>query len=100
MSLRGRIFIGSIWAATDRFGTIFLQFIVNLVLARLLMPSDYGCIGMLTIFIVVAQVLIDGGFGSALIQKKLKRDFTDDEWIYYVGRNVPRRHMKLFNTNE
>lgn len=70
MSLRGRIFIGSIWAATDRFGTVFLQFIVNLVLARLLMPSDYGCIGMLTIFIVVAQVLIDGGFGSALIQKK------------------------------
>ena len=70
MSLGEKIFVGSIWAATDKFGTIFLQFIVNLVLARLLMPSDYGCIGMLTIFIVVSQTLIDGGFGSALIQKK------------------------------
>ncbi len=48
-----------------------LQFISNLVLARILMPSDYGAIGMLMIFIAVSQVIIDGGFGSALIQKKI-----------------------------
>ncbi len=47
-----------------------LQFVVNLILARLLMPSDYGAIGMLAIFIAVSSTLIDGGFGSALIQKK------------------------------
>ena len=32
---------------------------------------------------------------AALIQRQLKRDFTDEEWAYYVGRNVPRRRMKL-----
>ncbi|WP_416334068.1 oligosaccharide flippase family protein [Bacteroides pyogenes] len=39
----------------------------NIVLARLLMPEDYGCIGMLTIFIVISNALIHGGFVSALI---------------------------------
>ncbi|WP_300901438.1 lipopolysaccharide biosynthesis protein [uncultured Bacteroides sp.] len=70
MSLGSKVLSGTIWASLDRFGTIFLQFFVNLVLARLLTPADYGCIGMLSIFLVVSQVLVDGGFGSALIQKK------------------------------
>lgn len=65
-----QIFSGTIWAAIDKLGTMALQFIVNLILARLLMPADFGIIGMLYIFIAVAQTLIDGGFGSALIQKK------------------------------
>ena len=70
MSLGAKILSGPIWVSVDKFGTMFLQFFVNLILARLLTPADYGCIGMLAIFIVVSQVLIDGGFGSALIQKK------------------------------
>ena len=45
---------------------------VNLVLARLLLPREFGAIGMLEIFIVVSQVLIDGGFAAALIQKKIR----------------------------
>ena len=49
-----------------------LQFGVNLVLARLLLPREFGAIGMLEIFIVVSQVLIDGGFAAALIQKKIR----------------------------
>lgn len=69
-SLGGKAFSGAIWASVDKFGTMALQFFVNLILARLLMPSDFGCIGMLAIFIVVSQTLIDGGFGSALIQRK------------------------------
>lgn len=70
MSLGNQALSGTLWATIDRFGTMVLQFVVNLILARLLTPADYGCIGMLAIFIVVSQVLIDGGFGSALIQKK------------------------------
>lgn len=70
MSLSSKVLSGTIWASFDKFGTVLLQFSVNLVLARLLTPSDYGCIGMLAIFLVVSQVLVDGGFGSALIQKK------------------------------
>ncbi|WP_304633827.1 oligosaccharide flippase family protein, partial [uncultured Muribaculum sp.] len=73
---------GAIWATIDRFGNMALQFIVNLVLARLLMPDDFGAIGMLAIFIAVSQVIIDGGFGNALIQKKNPSQ-TDYSTIFY-----------------
>ncbi|MCM1076578.1 MAG: lipopolysaccharide biosynthesis protein [Bacteroides sp.] len=61
---------GTVWSGVDRIGNMCLQFGVNLILARLLLPSDFGAIGMIEIFIVVSQVLIDGGFTSSLIQKK------------------------------
>lgn len=73
---------GAIWASIDRFGFMALQFGVNLILARLLTPADFGIIGMLAIFIAVSQVLIDGGFGSALIQKKNPTQ-TDYSTIFY-----------------
>lgn len=60
---------GVFWSAIDRFGVVLLQFVINLVLARLLTPNDFGLVGMILIFIVVSQTLIDSGFGSALIQK-------------------------------
>ena len=59
-----------LWNAVQRFGTMTISFISNLVLARLLLPDDFGCIGMLAIFISLSEVFIDGGFGAALIQKK------------------------------
>ena len=59
-----------IWTALQRYSTMFIQFISGIILARLLTPYDYGCIGMLVIFMVLAESFIDGGFGSALIQKK------------------------------
>lgn len=69
-SLGHKVITGTIWSSIDRIGTMVLQFVVNLILARLLMPEDFGYIGMLAIFISISQTLIDGGFGSALIQKK------------------------------
>lgn len=53
-----------------------------MVLARLLSPDDYGCIGMLAIFIAVSMTFIDGGFGSALIQKKspTQEDYSTIFW--------------------
>ena len=59
-----------VWTALQRYSTMFIQFISGIILARLLTPHDYGCIGMLMIFMVLAEAFIDGGFGSALIQKK------------------------------
>ncbi len=77
-SLGNKAAKGAIWAITDRFGTMALQFSVNLILARLLLPEDFGEIGMLAIFIALSQVLIDSGFGSAIIQKKnpSQRDYS------------------------
>lgn len=58
------------WMAVQKYSTMIIQFISGIILARLLTPFDYGCIGMLSIFMVLAEAFIDGGFGSALIQKK------------------------------
>lgn len=69
-SLKKKATAGMAWSALQRYSTMLIQFISGIILARLLTPYDYGCIGMLTIFMVLSETFIDGGFGSALIQKK------------------------------
>ena len=59
-----------VWTALQKYSMMFIQFVSGIILARLLTPYDYGCIGMLSIFMVLAESFIDGGFGAALIQKK------------------------------
>ena len=68
-SLKERTIWGMIWVGIQRFGLVIISFLSNIVLARLLSPDDFGYIGILTVFIAVSNVFIDGGFGSALIQK-------------------------------
>lgn len=69
-SLKKKAASGMVWTALQKYSTIGIHFISGIILARLLTPYDYGCIGMLSIFMVLADAFIDGGFGSALIQKK------------------------------
>lgn len=69
-NLKQKAAAGVIWTALQKYSTMFIAFVSGIVLARLLTPHDYGCIGMLSIFMVLAESFIDGGFGSALIQKK------------------------------
>lgn len=69
-SVKQKTISSMLWNALQRFGTVLLTFISNLVLARLLFPEDFGCIGMLSIFIALSKTFIDGGFGAALIQKQ------------------------------
>ena len=57
------------WSLIEAICVRGLQFIVGIVLARLLLPEQFGLIGMLSIFIAVAQAFLDSGFGAALIQK-------------------------------
>ena len=52
-----------IWTALQKYSTMLISFISGIILARLLTPYDYGCIGMLMIFMVLAEAFIDGGFG-------------------------------------
>ncbi len=59
-----------IWSVTERFGNQGIQFLIGLMLARLLIPEDYGLLGMLLVFISIAQVFVDGGFSAALIRKR------------------------------
>jgi teichuronic acid exporter len=64
------IFSSLIWKFLERSGTQVVQFVVSIILARLLSPEDFGVIALVLIFIQLANVFIQSGFNSALIQKK------------------------------
>jgi O-antigen/teichoic acid export membrane protein len=55
------------WKLMERGGTQGIQFIVQMVLARLLVPKDYGIIALVAIFIIIANVFVQSGFNTALI---------------------------------
>lgn len=73
------------WSAIERLATQAVQLMIMLVLARMLGPHAFGLIGMLAVFIAVAQVFVDSGFSSALIRKT---DATDIDFSTAFNFNV------------
>jgi len=73
-----------IWSAIDVFLRHGVQFIVSVILARLLVPEDFGLIAMLTLFVSIAAIFIDGGLSSALIQRQ-HATHTDESTIFYFN---------------
>lgn len=69
-SLKEQTVRGLGWSFGGSMASYGIQFIVGIVLARLLSPEEYGLIGIITIFIVVFNGIIDSGFSSALIRKE------------------------------
>ena len=86
-NLKKEAISGVLWSALQKYSTMIVGFLSGIILARLLTPYDYGCIGMLSIFMVLAESFIDGGFGSALIQKKdpTQKDYST---IFYWNMMV------------
>lgn len=82
--LKSKVFSSLIWKFLERGGTQGIQFIIQLFLARLLTPSDYGTIALITIFINIAGVFIDSGFNTALIQQK-EIDEEDISSVFYTS---------------
>ena len=70
MTLRQKTINGLKWSFVDTFANQGFQFIIGIILARLLVPKDFGLIGMLIFFIAISQSFIDSGFSQALIRKK------------------------------
>ena len=83
-SLRNKAAKGILWSTVERFSVQGVQFLIMIVMARLLTPHDYGLIGMLAIFIAVAQSLIDSGFSQALIRKQ-DRTEVDNNTVFYFN---------------
>lgn len=86
-SLKTKVLTSLLWRFMERSGTQGIQFIVSVVLARLLLPKDYGVIGLITVFIAVASVFIQSGFGTALIQKN-EVDDEDYSSVFYLSLSV------------
>ncbi|WP_305277142.1 oligosaccharide flippase family protein, partial [uncultured Muribaculum sp.] len=83
-SLKHTTFKGIIWSSIERFSVQGVSFIVMIIMARILTPKDYGLVGMLTIFIAIAQSLVDSGFSQALI-RKLDRNECDFCTVFYFN---------------
>ena len=72
------------WSAVDRTLQQGVQFIIGIVLARLLCPADYGLIGMIMIFAQLAYVMVESGLGAALLRTK---DITETHYntMFYTN---------------
>ena len=86
-NLKQKVVRGTVWALMERFSTQIVSFAVGVVLARLLTPTDYGTVALLEIFVALAGVLADSGFGVALIQKK---DATEEDFnsVFYFSLSI------------
>lgn len=83
-SLKEKTVKGVMWSGIDRFSTQGVQFVFSILIARLLLPEDYGVVAMLNIFMSVSQKFIDSGFGTALIRKP-DRTEIDFSTVFYFN---------------
>lgn len=83
-SLQRKAFWGMVWNFAESFSLQIIQFIIGIFMARILQPSDYGMVGMLTVFLAISNLLINSGFYRALIQKK-DRTAIDYSTVFYFN---------------
>ena len=83
-NLKHKTITGVIWSSFEQFSVSGIQFLVLVIMARLLTPSDYGLVAMLQIFIAVSQSLINSGFSQALI-RKVDRTQSDLSTVFYFN---------------
>lgn len=82
-TLKDKAVAGLAWTSVERLAQQAIQFVIGVVIARILTPDDYGVVGMTAIFLAVANTLVDSGFGSALIQKKDKTESDYSTCFYF-----------------
>ena len=83
-TLKSKVMNGMVWKLFEKIGMQAMQMIIQIVLARLLLPEDYGIIGLLTIFVNISDVFLLQGFSTALIQKK-NADELDYSSVFYAN---------------
>ena len=86
-SLKEKTVKGVVWSSIDRFTSQGISFVFSMLIARMLMPSDYGVVAMLGIFMAVSGCFIDSGFGTALV-RKIDRTETDFSTVFYFNNVV------------
>jgi teichuronic acid exporter len=83
-SLTQKTTSGLSWSALESFANQGLSFVIQIVLARLIAPSEFGLLALLAIFIMFSQAIIDGGFTQAIVQKKSVTR-TDTSTVFYFN---------------
>ena len=67
--LRDKVTVGVAWSVAEKIGSMLMQMVVSIVVARLLMPEDFGVLAILTFFTALMAVVVDSGFSQTLIRK-------------------------------
>lgn len=83
-SLKKKTLSGLFWSFSDLFLNQGIQFVIQVVLARLLLPEEFGLIGMITVFIAISNSIIDSGFTNALIREE-KATQEDYSTVFYFN---------------
>lgn len=86
-NMKTKVLSGLFWKVVENGGAQGVQFIIALILARILGPKEYGTVGLITIFILIANVFIQSGFQTALIQKKDVEE-VDFSSVFYLSLAV------------
>lgn len=85
-SMKDKTIKGMAWSFLDTVGSKVIQLCMQIFLARLLLPHDYGMIGIVMIFLMLSQVLTDSGFANALIrEKEVSQDDYSTVFIYNMS---------------
>ncbi len=95
MSLKKQVISGFFWSFLQQFSTQLITFSVQLILARILMPSEFGLIGMLTVFIGIGTALFEGGMTSSLIRVATV-DTKDYSTVFFFNLGVSIAIYLLF----
>ena len=83
-SEKSQVIQGAFWKFAERIAAQLVSLVVSIVLARLLSPTEYGTISLVMVFITIANVFVNSGFGQALIQKK-EADSLDFSSVFYFS---------------
>jgi O-antigen/teichoic acid export membrane protein len=86
-SFKGKVLSGLFWQYFQRIANQLVHFVVSIILARLLLPEDFGVVALIGVFITVSNIFIDSGFGNALIQRK-SVDELDTSSVFYANLSV------------
>jgi len=81
---KGKSVRGIFWSAIDRIASQAIQFVISIVLARLLLPEDFAAVAIVLVFINILQTINESGFGLALVQNQ-QRDESDFSTVYYFN---------------
>jgi O-antigen/teichoic acid export membrane protein len=83
-----KIYTGFIWKLLERVGVQGLQFMLQIILARILSPEYYGMLSIMIIFVNLANIFIQSGFSTALVQNKdvTEEDYSSVKTSSYIKR--------------
>lgn len=82
-SLKQKTAKGVLWSGVEQLSVQIIQFVLGLIMARILSPHDYGLVGMILVFTSIAETFVNSGFSNALIRKQNKTEVDYSTAFYF-----------------